>query len=76
MKKNILFAAMLALAAPVLTSCSDDESEGKSSITTYAVLELNGSTYETVQLGPGLSGNPGWRRRFQPDNNDRKREHQ
>ena len=42
---------MLALAAPVLTSCSDDESEGKSSITTYAVLELNGSTYETVQLG-------------------------
>ena len=42
---------MLALAAPVLTSCSDDETEGKSRITTYAVLELNGSAYETVQMG-------------------------
>ena len=51
MKKNILFAAMLALAAPVLTSCSDDETEGKSRITTYAVLEMNGSAYETVQVG-------------------------
>jgi len=51
MKKNILFMMMLALAAPVLTSCSDDETEGKSRITTYAVLEMNGSAYETVQLG-------------------------
>ena len=42
---------MLALAAPVLTSCCDDETEGKSRITTYAVLELNGSAYETVQMG-------------------------
>lgn len=42
---------MLALAAPMLTSCSDDETEGKSRITTYAVLELNGSAYETVQMG-------------------------
>lgn len=42
---------MLALAAPVLTSCSDDETEGKSRITTYAVLELNGSAFETVQMG-------------------------
>lgn len=42
---------MLALAAPVLTSCSDDETEGKSRITTYAVLELKGSAYETVQMG-------------------------
>ena len=42
---------MLALAAPVLTSCSDEESEGKSRITTYAVLEMNGSAYETVQVG-------------------------
>ena len=42
---------MLALAAPVLTSCSDDETEGKSRITTYAVLEMNGSAYETVQMG-------------------------
>ncbi len=42
---------MLALAAPVLTSCSDDETEGKSRITTYAVLELKGSAFETVQKG-------------------------
>ena len=51
MKKNILFAAMLALATPFLISCSDDESEGKSRITTYAVLEMNGDAYETTQLG-------------------------
>ena len=46
---------MLALAAPVLTSCSDDETEGKSRITTYAVLELNGSAYETVQMGTAFN---------------------
>ena len=52
MKKNILFAALLALSAPVmLTSCSDDESEGKSRITYYAILELNGDQYYTTQLG-------------------------
>ena len=51
MKKNILFAMMLALAAPVLTSCSDDESEGKSRITYYAVLEMNGDAYMTTPLG-------------------------
>jgi hypothetical protein len=55
MKKNILFLTMLALAAPVLTSCSDDETEGKSRITTYAVLELNGSAYETVQMGTAFN---------------------
>ena len=46
---------MLALAAPVLTSCSDDETEGKSRITTYAVLELKGSAYETVQMGTAFN---------------------
>ena len=46
---------MLALAAPVLTSCCDDETEGKSRITTYAVLELNGSAYETVQMGTAFN---------------------
>lgn len=51
MKKNILFAMMLALAAPVLTSCSDDESEGKSRITYYAVLEMNGDAYMTTPVG-------------------------
>ena len=42
---------MLALGSVLLTSCGDDESEGKSRITTYAVLELNGDAYETVQVG-------------------------
>ena len=51
MKKNILFMTMLALAGVSLTSCSDEDTAGKSRITTYAVLEMNGSAYETVQLG-------------------------
>ena len=51
MKKNILFAMMLALAAPVLTSCGDDDSEDKSRITYYAVLELNGDAYMTTPVG-------------------------
>ena len=43
---------MLALAGATLTSCSNDkDTEGKSRITTYAVLEMNGSAYETVQVG-------------------------
>lgn len=55
MKKNIFFAMMLALAAPVLTSCSDDESEGKSRITYYAVLEMNGDAYMTTPVGSAFS---------------------
>jgi hypothetical protein len=51
MKKNILFMTMLAMAGFTLSSCSDKETEGTSRITTYAVLELNGDAYETVQLG-------------------------
>lgn len=42
---------MLAMAGFTLSSCSDKETEGTSRITTYAVLELNGDAYETVQLG-------------------------
>lgn len=49
---------MLALAAPVLTSCSDDESEGKSRITYYAVLEMNGDAYMTTPVG-GSFNDPG-----------------
>ncbi len=42
----------LALGATfALTSCSDPESEGKSRITYYAMLELNGDAYVTSQLG-------------------------
>ena len=52
MKKNILSAALLALAAPiVLTSCGKEESEGTSRTTYYAVLELNGEANLTTQLG-------------------------
>mgnify|MGYP002868969344 CR=1 FL=1 len=52
MKKNILFASLLALAAPLLlTSCSDDESEDKSRITTYAVLEMNGDDFMKLNVG-------------------------
>jgi len=55
MKKNIFFAMLLALAAPVLTSCSDKESEGKSRITYYAVLELNGDAYMTTPVGTSFA---------------------
>ena len=52
MKKNILFATMLAMAAPlVMTSCSDDESEGKSRITYYAILEMNGDAKVSTPVG-------------------------
>lgn len=55
---------MLAMAGVTLTSCGDEESEGQSRITTYAVLELNGGAYETVQVGtaytdPGCSAKMG-----------------
>ena len=56
MKKNILFATMLAMAAPfVLTSCSDDESEGKSRITYYAILEMNGDAYVSTPVGQAFA---------------------
>ena len=42
---------LLALAAPVLTSCSDKDSEDKSRITYYAVLELNGDANMTTPVG-------------------------
>lgn len=42
---------MLAMAGFTLSSCGDKETEDTSRITTYAVLELNGDAYETVQLG-------------------------
>lgn len=52
MKKNIIIAALLVLSAPVmLTSCGDDESEGKSRITYYAILDLIGNAYTTTQVG-------------------------
>lgn len=56
MKKNIFLATMLALAVPtVFTSCEDDESEGKSRITYYAILELNGDANMTTQVGSAFN---------------------
>ena len=52
MKKNILFASLFALAASaMLISCDDDESEGLSRITYYAILELNGDQFASTQIG-------------------------
>ena len=51
MKKNIFFAALLALASFGLSSCGDDETEGLSRITYYAILELNDAQYMSVQKG-------------------------
>lgn len=52
MKKNILFVTTFALFATMfLNSCSDDETEGLSRITYYALLEMNGSAYDAVQVG-------------------------
>ena len=65
MKKNILFASLLALAAPtVLTSCSDDETEGLSRFTYYAILEMNGAAnYATpVDFGYNIDAWIRWRR--------------
>lgn len=64
MKKNILFATMLAVSALGLTSCSDKETEGKSQITTYAVITLNGDDFVKVKVGdtytdPGCSAKMG-----------------
>ena len=56
MKKYISFALLLALSVPmVLTSCGEDESEGLSRITYYAILELNGEANMTTQIGEAFS---------------------
>jgi len=55
MKKNIFFAALLAFASFGLSSCGDDETEGLSRITYYAVLELNDAQYMSVQKGSAFN---------------------
>jgi hypothetical protein len=50
MKKNILLMA-LAVASFALTSCSDDTSEGKSRITYYPTIEINGDNPYLVAKG-------------------------
>ena len=51
MKKNIFYLMMLAVVGFALTSCSDDESEGKSYITYYPQLEIEGPAKVVVAKG-------------------------
>ena len=55
MKKNIIFAAMLALAGFSLTSCGDKDSEDKSRFTYYAVLEMNGDDFVKLNVGDNFN---------------------
>ena len=60
MKKNILFAMMLAVFGLVLTSCGDKDSEGLSRFTYYPTIELEGDSYLVWEKGvayeePGYS---------------------
>jgi hypothetical protein len=57
MKKNIIYAMLLALGVITLASCYKD-TEGLSRITTYAVLEMNGESFVKVNVG-GSFNDPG-----------------
>jgi hypothetical protein len=57
MKKNIIYAMLLALGVITLASC-DKDTEGLSRITTYAVLEMNGESFMKVNVG-GSFNDPG-----------------
>lgn len=57
MKKNIIYAMLLALGVITLASC-DKDTEGLSRITTYAVLEMNGESFVKVNVG-GSFNDPG-----------------
>ena len=50
MKKNIFYTMLLALGVLILSSC-DKDTEGLSSITTYAVMELNGDKLMKTNVG-------------------------
>ena len=57
MKKNIIYAMLLALGVITLASC-DKDTEGLSRVTTYAVLEMNGESFMKVNVG-GNFNDPG-----------------
>lgn len=57
--KKIFFTMALAAATLALTSCSDDESEGKSRITYYPTIELKGSDFILTEKGKPFS-EPGY----------------
>ena len=46
---------LFAVAAFAFTSCDDDDSEGKSRITYYPILELNGDAYATTPVGAAFA---------------------
>lgn len=51
MKKNILYAMLLAMGALSMTSCNDKDSEGLSRILYYPVLTLNGDAFIKMEIG-------------------------
>ena len=51
MKKNIFYTMLIAMVTMLVTSCGNEESEGKSRFTFYPVLELFGSDYMIIDKG-------------------------
>jgi hypothetical protein len=51
MKKNILYTMLFAAATFAFVSCSDEESEGRSRITYYPTIELEGANPLVVAKG-------------------------
>ena len=45
MKKNIFYTMLIAMVTLLVTSCGDEESEGKSRFTYYPTIELEGDSY-------------------------------
>ena len=51
MKKNILYTMLFAMAALLVTSCGDKESEGLSRFTYYPTIDLEGGSYVVWDKG-------------------------
>ena len=51
MKKNLLYTMLFAAVGLLVMSCGDKESEGKSRLTTYAVLTMNGDDFVKLNVG-------------------------
>jgi len=59
MKKNFIYTMLFAAVAFVMASCSDDESEGKSRITYYPTIEIQGDDPVVVAKGSAYT-DPGY----------------
>lgn len=59
MKKNIFYTMLFAAAMFTMTSCGDDESEGKSRITYYPTIEIKGDNPLIVAKGSSYE-DPGY----------------